>query len=277
MQQALNIDIEILKRYRSTKARKELLAMAIWCHFERVNAVIFGFNVTYVRKHLHVGKTKAERLLSDAREDTALFSFTGDTVRANTLRDKTVKAGKRGRTYQSANVYRIAFDSDREYSLREIYNLINEILTERPLVAMEHRDCLNQCGGLRGRSVGSTDARYTTLPLRKLSENNGMSQSSTRRVLKRLQERGAIDKQPCVQITKCVGDSEGVSRVLQATGLKKATFYIAGLLYFILPCSYAVTDRAVTDAFHHKIYNYHKEGTVQRGSLVSTIPQLNGF
>lgn len=267
-----------MKRYRGTKAQKELLAMALWCHFERVNATIFQFTVTYVRKHLHVGKVKAERLLYDARNDDFLFSFSGDTIRANSLRDKTVKTTRNGRRYQSANVRRITFDSEREYSLREIYDLINEILTERPIVAKEHRDCLKKCGDRQGRSVGSlSDARYTTLPLRKLSENNGMSLSSTARILKRMQQHGVIDKRPSVQITKCSGDTEGVREAMTATGLRKATFMLGTLLYFILPCSYHVTDRTVSDSFHHKIYNYHKAGMLHRQQTTSTIPQMNDF
>lgn len=277
MQQTLNIDINLIKRYAQNKQRKELFALAIWCHIQRVNATVFDFTVTKARKELRIGKAKAERLLNDANDDP-LFSFNGTTIRAGSFRDKTPKYTRKQRRYCSAMVKTIKFDTDHKYSLKELYDLINEILTLFPITAKEDKDCLPQRGGLNNRCVQKTgDAKSRTLTLRKFCQNNGMSVSSSHRILKKLVADGKIDKTPSCQFA-VIGKEhvEQIESSLNRAGVMNYTFEHNGLIYIVVPCSYSIVSRSITESYKHKIYGYHKDYT-HGHNYESTIPQLCGF
>jgi hypothetical protein len=277
MQQTLNIDINLIKRYAQSKQRKELFALAIWCHIQRVNATVFDFTVTKARKELRIGKVKAERLLNDANDDP-LFSFNDTTMRAGSFRDKTQKYTRKQRRYCSAMVKTIRFDTDHKYSLKELYDLINEILTLFPITAQEDKDCLHQRGGLNNRCVQKTcDAKSRTLTLRKFCQNNGMSVSSSHRILKKLVADGKIDKTPSSQFA-VIGKEHGeqIESSLKRAGVMNYTFEHNGLIYIVVPCSYSIASRNITESYKHKIYGYHKDYT-HGHYYESTIPQLCGF
>ena len=277
MQGTLNIDIRLMKRYSQNKRRKELFALAVWCHIQRVNATVFGFTTTRARKELSIGKAKAERLLNDAREDS-LFKFKGSIISAGTFRDYTPKYTRKQRLYYSAMVRTIKFDTEHKYTLKELYDLINEILTLFPITAKEDKDCLQQRGGLNNRCVQkSCDAKSRTLTLRKFSQNNGMSVSSSHRILKKLASEGKISKSPSIQYS-VIGKEhqEQIEIALNRAGLKSYTYEHNGLTYIIIPCSYFILSRDVTESFKHKIYGYRKDNTHDTLNE-STIPQLCGF
>lgn len=273
----LNIDINLIKGYSGSKRRKELLALAIGCHLLRSNAVIFNFNRFYIRKHFSVGKVKAERLLQDAMDDQ-LFTFTGENVSVGSFRDKSVKRDRRGNEYRSAFVHRFTYDTEKKYTLKELYNLVNDVLTIFPISAQEE-DCLQHRGGLYNRFVPTLcDANSRTLTLRKFSQNNKMSVSSTSRILKRLVANGVLSKEPSRQYA--VIGSEHIAEIqdcLNHIGRKSFTFRHGSLTYIIVPCLYSIAKRDVGDSFHHKIYNFHRSNGRNQylPEPYSTIPQFN--
>lgn len=273
----LNIDIALLKRYASSKQQKELFALALKCHILRTNATIWNFSEYFVRKNLHVGKVKAERLIEDAKNDS-LFSFFGNIVRVGSLRDKTIKEGKRFKNYQGGLVKKFTFDDKHDYTLKELYSLINETLVLFPISAKEEEDCLQQRGGHDNRFVPkSGDANSRTLTLRKLAQNLRMSVSSTSRILKDLANQEVINKLPSRQYA--VISSEHISQIVDCVrelGRKSFTFEHFGLTYIVVPCQYSITNRNVSESFRHKIYGYHK-GFNPNPEATSTIPQLCGF
>lgn len=277
MQGTLNVDINLIKRYSQNKRRKELFALAIWCHIQHVNATIFDFTVTRARKELSIGKAKAERLLDDAREDP-IFRFNGTTIRAGSFRDYTIKYTRKQRRYCSAVVKAIKFDTEHKYALKELYNLINEILTLFPIAAKEDKDCLPQRGGLDNRCVQKPcDAKSRTLTLRKFCQNNGMSVSSCHRLLAELAKGGKIRKSPSLQHTVISGEHKDEIEIsIRRAGLMNYTFKHNGLIYIIIPCSYSILSRDVTESYKHKIYGYHKDYTHGQ-KRNSTIPQLCGY
>ncbi len=277
MQGTLNIDINLIKRYAQNKQRKELFALAVWCHIQRVNATVFNFTVTRARKELRIGKKKAERLLGEAQVDP-LFSFNSSQIRAGSFRDKTPKYTRKQRLYHSALVRTIKFDTDRQYSLKELYDLINEILTLFPITAKEEKDCLTQRGSSSNYYVQtSCDAKSRTLTLRKFSQNNGMSVSSSHRILNKLIAEGKIDKTPSSQFAVIGREhQEQIEISLHRAGMMNYTFEHNGLIYIVVPCSYSIASRSITDSFKHKIYGYHKDYTHGQ-DYESTIPQLCGF
>lgn len=278
MEIRLNIDISLIKRYSATKRRKELFAFAMWCHVQHVSAVVFNVTSTMLRKRLSIGKAKADRLMADAAEDM-LFTIEGTTFRAGSFRDKTVKFTRKHRKYSAALVKTVTFDSEHDYTLKELYDLINEILAIFPITAKEDRDCLTQRGGRNnGRCVQNQgDATSRTLTLKKFSQNLKMSVSSCSRILRRLADQGKIKRKPSVCISAIASEfKQQIVKYLRRVGLSSVTFEHNGLSYVIVPCAYSIPSRDMSESYKHKIYNYHKAGQNAFCKL-STIPQLCGF
>jgi hypothetical protein len=278
MKCVINIDISLVKRYAGSKQRKELFALALGCHIMRTNGVIFNFDRFLIRNKFHVGKAKAIRLYEDAQNDW-LFTFHGDSVSVGSFRCKDIKINRKGKKYRSAFVHKFEFDTEYKYTLKELYNAINEILALYPISAKE-KDCLLQGGGLDNRFVQNIyDAKSRTLTLKKLSQNVKMSGSSTSRIIKNLVEDKRISKEPARLYTAI--DSEHINEIkecLQRLGRRSSTFEHGGLTYILVPSSYSVIDRGVTNSFHHKIYGYHSSNgrnNISINNSGSTVPQLN--
>lgn len=277
MQGTLNIDINLIKRYAGSKQRKELFAFALWCHIQRVNAVVYGITSSKLRKELSIGKTKADRIIADAKEDS-LFEVNGTTFRAGSFRDKTIKFTRKQRRYQSALVKTIHFNTDHKYTLKELYDLINEILALFPIAAKEDKDCLSQRGGHDNRCVHNfNDAKPRTLTLKKFSQNLKMSVSSCSRILKRLVSDGIISKYPSILFAVIdSGHRKDIVELLHRALVRTVTYIHNGLSYIVVPCAYSIAMRDISESYKHKIYNYHKSSNPQNETF-STIPQLCGF
>lgn len=54
--QYINVTIELLKTYSSSKSMKELLAVAIWIKMQHSNSVMWNVTEYKLRKGLHIGK-----------------------------------------------------------------------------------------------------------------------------------------------------------------------------------------------------------------------------
>jgi len=280
MTNVINIDINIIKWYARSKQMKELFALALGCHMIRTNGVIRNFDRFYIRKHFHIGKVKAERLYEDAKTNW-LFTFRNGYVSVGSFRNKDVKYNRKGQKYRSAFVYKFVYDTENNYTLKDLYNAINDILALYPITAKEE-DCLQQRGGHDNRLVqNSYDAKFRTLTLKKLSQNVNMSVSSTSRIINRLVEDKKISKDPARQYAVIGSEHEAeIKECLQRIGRMTVTFRHGTLTYIIVPCSYSVIDRNVTNSFRHKIYGYHSSNGRSNISInenESTIPQLNGF
>lgn len=269
MQQNLNVPKQLLKRYADTKRSKELFAFAIWLKMAHESSVAWNINANTLRYQLHIGKTKAERLYADARENTELFTFYDykNAVRANSFRDKTGKTNRRGQTYHSDECYK--FPIKKDYKLREIYNLINEFLATDPINAQERNDCLS-CRVRNHRGANSS-----TLTLRQLACNTRMSKSSTHLIMKRLQKKEVISKKPSrLYCVANLNEAEDIKTTLQRSGRKAFSFIRNGLGYILVPCSYSIKSRAWSERFKHVIYDYKRKNSINFGS---TIPQLCGY
>lgn len=275
-QRVLNIDIELLKRYSQSKSRKELFALALWCHIKRVNAVIWDLDRFLIRKELHVGKAKAERLVRDAVED-GLFTFHDGYVSVGSFRNKDIKYDKNGRVYRSAIVKKVVFNLVDEngkeivYTLKSLYKLINNILATFPIAAQERKDCL-----LQGQN-SNRDAKSRTLTLKKLSQNTKMSVSSTCRIMKDLVKSGDLSKQDSILFSMIGSEhKEQIEESVKRLGRHSFTFQHGSLTYIVVPSSYSIANRDLSESFRHKIYGYHKRGKTPTNNH-STIPQLCGF
>lgn len=231
---------------------KELLAVAIWMKMQHSNSVVWNVTASKLRKQLGIGKAKADRLIRDMK-DSDLFSVNGNIVVVSSFRDKTAKITRKGTIYRGAMVCR--FEA-REYSLKELYNLINEKLFEFQVCAAEYKDCL-KCSTKKG--IG---AKYHAITTIQFGMALNMGSGSVSRIKKRLVAERKIDSTYAQKHSFDMRNELERDRTLLRTGKSKEDFIIGDLGFVVLPCSYSLKDLGVSESFKHLIYGKHK--TCQR-------------
>lgn len=266
--QRINVTIDILIKYSSSKRMKELLALAIWIKMQHSNSIMWGVTAYMLRSRLKVGKVKADRILKDIK-DCDLFSVEGNKVTVASFRDKTIKKNAKGKAYSGAIVAK--FEVRDDYKLRDIYKLINEKLFEYQICAAEHKNCLMKAPE-EGEKVGVKGCAIT---LKQFQEALHMGSGSISRIKKELAARGTITSSVAEKHSFGVRNEEETKRILKRTGKKKADFIVGTLGFCVLACCYSVSDRMVTDSFRHLIYGKQSEKVLQKDMTVAGLP--DGF
>ena len=263
----LNVPKELVKRYAANKRRKELLCFAIWLKMRNENSVAWNINDKAVRYECHVGKVKAIRLLSDAAED-GLFDIKGETIIVHSFRDKTIKYGRKGARYQSDFCFKFPYKEN--YTLRELYNLMNDFLATDFINTYERKTAYiaNRHNNDRGASC--------SISLKALSKQTHMSWSATRGIVNNLRKKGVLKIESAKQY--CFLMAEEIEKeaydFLREHGLRRFTFFRGVVAYVVFPRTYSILSRDWSERFQHVIYNFRSR---QQETFESTIPQLCGY
>lgn len=245
---------------------KELLATAIWMKMQHSNSIMWNVTVTRLRKELRIGKVKAERLIHDMK-DSDLFTVDSEKVVVSSFRDHTIKKTKKGKIYRGAMVCKFEV---KDYTLKELYNLINEKLFEFQICAAEHKNCCMKASKDEGIGVARN-----AITINQFKKALNMGQGSISRLKKKLLSSGRINSTLAEKHSFDVRNEEETKRTLLRTGKQKADFVVGTLGFVVLACSYSIADRMVSDSFRHLIYGKQKEAVIQRDLNVGGIP--DGF
>lgn len=264
--QYINVTIELLKTYSSSKSMKELLALAIWFKMQHSNSVIWNVTEYKLRKGLRIGRPKAQRLIQDMK-DSDLFTIDGNKVVVSSFRDHTTKWTRKNKEYHGAMVCKFEV---KEYTMKELYNLINEKLFVYPICAAEHKDCC-----MKASDDGKFGAKGKAITIGQFKKAINMSNGSVSNVKKRLIREGKISSTLAEKHSFDVRNEEETKRTLKRTGKKKADFVVGTLGFIVLACSYSITDRMVSDGFRHLIYGKQNEKVIQKDMSFGGIP--DGF
>ena len=261
----INVTLDILNKFSATKRMKELLAVAIFYKMRYSNSVVWAVTPGKLRKDLHIGKVKAERIYCDMK-DCGMFSFDGSTVTISSFRDKAVKYTKKGKAYKGALVCKFEV---KEYTLKELYNTINEKLFVFQVCAAEHNDC-----SMKGNcaKIGAKGEAITGEQFQKAIK---MGKGSVYRIKKRLVEEGKISSSVAEVYSFDLRNKEEKDKVLQRTGKVKEDYRKGSMGYAVMPCRYAMTDRSETESFTHLIYGKQHTKVLQRNIEVDGFP--DGF
>lgn len=185
----LNIPIDIIKRYKASKAEKELLAFAIGIKCLYSNSVLTDVTPYKVMKLFHVSHDKAKRLINGALNDSFLFSIKGGSFLANTFKSKEIKRSI-GRTpfiYTSDYCYKL---NKKEYSIRMLVHELNCIMLLCAVNSID-RDNFPQSNG---KPKQKRCALTKDLTLRKLGNISGSSKSTAHRLMNEMFRNGVISK-----------------------------------------------------------------------------------
>lgn len=275
----LNIPIRLLRQFATSKRTKEAFAAMVWVKMQHSNSVLFFQSMNTIRTGLHVGMEKAKRLISDMQE-SGYCDIENGRIYVRSFRDRTKKFGKKGKAYTSDLIVKL--EVNKQYTLKDIYNIINEKLYEFTIAAAQHnakdrflkdKNKKNLCAKDK---VGVTRKEFMGIVR--------MSAGSCSAIKKRLAERNEIQSDPSVWCN--VADErnqEECRRALSLSGRRTFTFKHKNNLVVVSPCEYCINDACVERGFCHKIYGYKGKSCEQvspeteLARKFATIPQLCGF
>lgn len=251
----LNIPIDIIKRYKASKAEKELLAFAIGIKCLYSNSVLTDVTPYKVMKLFHVSHDKAKRLINGALNDSFLFSVKGGSFLANTFKSKEIKRsiGRTPFNYTSDYCYKL---NKKEYSIRMLVHELNCIMLLCAVNSID-RDNFPQSNG---KPKQKRCALTKDLTLRKLGNISGSSKSTAHRLMNEMFRNGVISK------TRAHGEmvihtvnANTVEEWRKRTGRKHFIYNPKdGSGWIVIPCSYSICDRGTTEKYKHVIYNHKK-------------------
>lgn len=262
MPKALNIRVDLVERYACGYSKVErskrmtVLCFAIWCKMQHSNSVMFGMGTRDLMRALHIGHTKAQMILQ-AIKSSKLFSVQKEgRFVVNSFKDNTIKRNKRGRVFKGANMFTI--EVNKEITLKEIYNRLNELLF------------LHQIGSMEANSshvsANNRSCRYSYIPFSQLESAVGMSHGSISGIKKRLKGKKEISStfaELHMADSRC---EDQVKRLLVKFGRKNPSFVRGNNVYVCIPCSYAITDRnAKASCGRHIIYGYSGKKAIKKG------------
>lgn len=260
MRRILNIPISTIRRYSRTKRDKEALCFAVWCKMQHSNSIMFSMTKIQVKKSLCVSHQKATRILDAIHEDSFLFTPLDDgRFLVNSFKDKEIKTNKKGEEYTGATVFRIEVRQD--YTLKELYNIINNALYEYTVWASE-----------QNRFHVSTKCLRSYITGKEFEKVVGMGHGSIARIKKTLVKSGRISS---TLAEKHYADERNLGEcesALKKQGVKTFTYSRKGVHCVVVPCSYTITNRRVNSQFVHKIYGYSKKKAIHQYTTMGGTP-----
>lgn len=266
----LNIRIEDLKRAKTgldskqIKARKELLALAMWFKIQHSNGAILRVTKAYLRKNAGIGKDKAERLIQQMKESD-LFTIIQQSdgsyrVWVGTFRDKLTKRkmSRKGRKYREDDV--CLFEFEKDCKLKDIYNAINDRLMLLPISAAARKESLRKGEEKSSSCFVANPVQVTT---RAFAKTIGMGMGSVSRIKKRLVGRGVIASTYAEKHMADLRNEKEAERLLQRLGKRDFTYRYGDFGYVLIPCSYSIVAYNGAKFFYHKFTNYKSSNEVR--------------
>lgn len=258
--QTLSIRMDLIRRYacgatpQEVKQRKELLCFAIWCKLQHRNSVIFPLTKKDLKERLGIGYDKAKRLLCQVKKDSLFTCLGNGRFIVNTFKDKETKFNRKQETYQGALVCKMP--AEKGFTLKELYSVLNNILYTFVICGAEDNSF-----NVDYNSV----CVQTQLTTKKFMKVVNMGHGSVSRIKKQLVGEGRI-KSSFAELHMADDRIEGQTEsTLQRLGRRSFTYNRGHFHYIVIPCSYSIEDRRISDSFMFQIYDYEKNGRKCKG------------
>ena len=256
MQKHLNIMVELVERYACGYSKVErskrmtVLSFAIWCKMQHSNSVIFRLGTRRMMDTLHISQPKAKLLLDAIKTDNLFVEQSDGRFMVATFKDEAYKRDKKGRIYKGAKMFTL--DVNKEYTLKDIYNRLNELLFLHQIGSQEANS-----SHVSGNKKSNRLCRSTFITMKQLQGAVGMSHGSVSGIKKRLIKKGQITSTYAELHMADKRVPRQVRAMLLRFGRKNPTFEVGDNAYVCIPCTYAITNRdAKRSCGRHIIYGY---------------------
>lgn len=273
--EALNIPIVLVKRYKASKAEKELLAFAIGIKCLYSNSVLTNVTPYKVMRLFHVSHDKAKHLIDGARNDSSLFTVTGNNLLVKTFKSKEIKKSRGRNPYKYTSDYCYKLNK-KDYSIRVLVRELNRIMLLCAVNSIDRDNFPLRSGKPQNKK---RCALTKDLTLHKLGNISGVSKSTAHRLMNDMYQNGIITKtsargEMVIHSVNAVTVEEWRKR----TGRKHFIYNPKdGSGWIVTPCSYSICDRGTTERYKHVIYNYKKRLQASNRRISKSATYANPF
>lgn len=289
MMQNLNIEVDMMKSFfrglkgKEAKEKKELVCVLVWLKMQHPNSAILKVNTYMLRKWFGVGQKKAERIYRDILSSdlcTVKKNLDGSVrVWIHSFKLKAKKeVSRKGRKYREGMFCK--FKAKKNYTLKELYNIVNEMLFTMPISKTEKKGD-GEDRLLKSQETGCGVANSRPIRLKCLASAIGMSASSAARVRNKLAGDGKIEYTPSRDYSEDERNEERCKILLIRFGVKKPTYKKGSMLHIVEPSRYSIVAERRDRNIRHQFYNYKSsnqdKNRISNRPDWSTIPQMMGF
>ena len=255
----LNLPIALIKKYKTSKSDKELLAFAVGIKCLYSNSVLTEVTPCKVMKLFHVSHAKAKDLIKRAGQ-SSLFRCVKDSIIVTTFKSSEEKksVGRTPFTYKSDYCYKL---DKQAYSIRSLVTELNRALLLCAVNAYD-RNKFPQT------SKKKPCVPLQDLTLRKLSNISGISRSECHRLMSYMSMAGEISKvQAHAKMVLPVVNETTVEEWRKSTGRKKFMLNPHDRTgWIVVPCVYSIAKRYITERFKHIIYTHKRRMVISNES-----------
>lgn len=253
--EVLNIPTELLKRYKGSKADKELLAFSIGIKSAYTNSVFLP-SIRKVMLMFGVGFAKAKNLIERAKT-SELFRYdkSNDIIIAKTYKSKDIKKSRNGWEYSSDFCYKT--DKSKK-TLADIVDELNRALLLNAINGEQRNNLTQRLGKPENKQCC---VRHSKLTSQKFANISGLTRSTAHRLLTKMyDEERILDRtsKHMVMVISVVNE-ETVAEWRKRTHKKNFVFNPNDRSgWVVMPTSYSIHERNVTERFQHVIYTHKK-------------------
>lgn len=192
MDKVLNIPIEVIKRYSTSREQLELLALSIWIKCNYSNSVYHYPSYNQMRSQLGVSRAKAEKLITLSLDcELFIVNTKKSVVFAKSLKSKEVKTSKSGKfKYISDRCYKLEVRDN--YKLREIVEELRKALIGQAI--KDRQEAVSQADGSSCSTKTSVGIKYS-----ELKKVLRVGYSSIKRAVDKMVSDGKIYKESVIE------------------------------------------------------------------------------
>lgn len=265
MKKFVNIPIKLIKSAKTDKRILELIAFAYIIKINYQSSCLKNYSVNKVASLCHCSKNKAKQLIDAAVENTTLFGVSKFGLTAKSFKYyRDIRTNKYHQTIYAANVLKLEnqveyYDKEgnklyRECKLREVVKKLREALFLNVVNGFERRDKLSNTWYSKNYSL--CEAQGFMFTQRHIANTIGVKRNTAVRIVKSLNKAGIINIHRGGMIVKSTANSDEALKDLNVDTQKVLTSKEQSFCFIIVPNSYQITDRSVTDKLCHIIYGH---------------------
>lgn len=272
MEKYINIPIKLIKSAKTDKRILELIAFAYIIKLNYKSSCLKKYTVNNVARLCHCSKEKAKTLINLAVKNTTLFSVSKDGLTAKSFKHyRDIRVNKFHQEIYAANVLKLRneveyYDKEgnkyyREFKLRDVVKKLREALFLNVVNGFERKDKLSKTWYDNNFNYSLCGTQGFMFTQKHIANTLGVKRNTAVRIVKSLNKAGTIKIYRGGIDIKSTANSDDALKELGEELSKVKTSQNQSFCFIMIPNSYEITDRRVTNNFCHIIYGHKKRLT----------------
>ena len=260
----------MIKTAKTDKSRLELIAFAILIKSRHKSSCLKKLTVNNVSQLCHCSKKKAKELIYSAQNTPDMFEVSRYGITARSFKNyRYIDKNRKRQVIYHANVAKIQCFHDEinnngnkvtvEIRLRDIVKKLREVLFLNAVNGFERGDKSSKAG-----CNSLCETRGMVITQRHIANMMGVKRTSAVRIVKNMDKKGKINIFRGGMVILSCGISDEALDEVKSVWHKPLVSEKNGFSFVIMPNSYEIADRNVSDGLRHIIYGHERRLTINK-------------